>query len=122
MRGDKIMKVNITRNRVILSRTTGGVTATFHLDWVDRAIFSRFLRESRLSYRLKRWFLSLRVVNNWRWRRGCEVPKKSGYEANCKVWCWAVEMTAKIHLGSAATFELPDYPSIKALEQREVKA
>jgi hypothetical protein len=68
-------------------------------------------RESRLSYRLKKWFVGLRPVNNWLWRR-CQVSidywwdKGNPCEFGGYLWDWGTKQNTAI---------LPDYPSIKEL-------
>ena len=70
-------------------------------------IYDREYAHSRLSYRLKKWFLSLRPVNNWLWRRGCRTPR---------LHPWMTEDC--IHYYQNPFAILPDYPSIRELEQK----
>lgn len=69
--------------------------------------------ESRPLYRLKKWFLGLRWVNNWLWRRECETHK--AYFAD--EWAETYYETHALHY-KGVTLQLPDYPSIKELEQK----
>ena len=91
---------------------------------------NKIYRESRVSYRLKQWFLSLRVVNNIRWRRENKTPRN--YMPVLVIfWCGTsprnlcdiCSFPSQCHdnVFEQMTKLLPDYPSITALEQREVK-
>jgi hypothetical protein len=74
-------------------------------------------RESRLSYRLKKWFLSLRPVNNYLWRRG----NKKLYDNHAFNYALKA-ITLGFYSGyfrdgmeAQNTAILPDYPSIREL-------
>ena len=70
-----------------------------HFNHVNKSI-----AESRPSYCLKKWFLGLRWVNNWLWRRKCETkPLHPWMTEDC------------IHYYQNPFAILPDYPSINEL-------
>jgi hypothetical protein len=102
---------------------------------INRAICSRAKtrRESRFSYRLKKWFLSLRWVNNWLWRRANKkldlrgaykyeihrdygFPWRGEWHASSLTTCGDGSYRVGYQtLCPPSTFSLPDYPSIRRL-------
>lgn len=122
-------------------------TTTWEISYIDGESFIRPLsrneihyrdlcwakrkRESRLSYRLKKWFTGLRPVNNWLWRRDNCV--NSGRIGGHNYWHeidfarvgdpetvsargWASmfgERKCMVTLKKPYTMALPDYTSIR---------
>jgi hypothetical protein len=90
--------------------------------WHWQQIWAKYKRESRISYRLKKWFIGLRPVNNWLWRRGNKEERS--YEpfdhvsecirSVCTENC-SVAMRCMDHVFKKNTAILPDYPSIREL-------
>ena len=84
---------------------------------------AKYYRESRLSYRLKKWFVGLRPVNNWIWRRGNKESKHYFPEFRRVSYC--ISDTCKICLDRGKCDDyfrdegaklIPDYPSISELD------
>ncbi len=75
--------------------------------------------ESRPSYRLKKWFMGLRWVSNWRWRRGCRAIELAddGVTIKYRLSKWLLEQCLRLE-GMSSTFVLPDYPSIRELSNK----
>ena len=84
---------------------------------------AKLRREGRKLFRFKRWFLSLRFVNNWLWRRANKVRiyyclkneciRDDKGEAACSACDWR-GYCRDVH-PPQNTMLLPDYPSIREL-------
>lgn len=72
--------------------------------------------ESRPLYRLKRRFLGIRWVNNWRWRRGCKTKSKEFVDE----WDETYYRNHNLHY-LWVIFTLPDYPSIQELSSERAE-
>jgi hypothetical protein len=101
----------LNSNNVVLTHANVDVTLetirkTFSLKtWHERHIKAKKKRESRLSYRFKKWFIGLRPVNNYLWYRKCTSVGMS--------WKLASEPCGSPI--DQTLFLLPDYPSIRRL-------
>ena len=88
-----------------------------------RDMYDKTVRESKWHYKLKRWFLSLRFINNWLWRRGnkkriyyClknECTRDSLGRTDCVSCNW--RGYCRDVYPEQNTYLLPDYPSIREL-------
>ena len=78
-----------------------------------RDMYDKTVRESKWHYKLKRWFLSLRWVKAWLWRRG---QKSIDYLVDRGVYS-IFFMNGHEYDDSYTqnTAILPDYPSIREL-------
>jgi ribosomal protein S27E len=92
--------------------------------WAVKAVYAKIQRESRPLYRLKKWFLGLRWVNNYLWRRQqvsidyfrkftdtTHRDEDGNLEQDETTWCYMWD--AGWPCQNTALF--PDYPSIRRL-------
>jgi len=80
-------------------------------------IAARKKHESRLFYRLKKWFLGLRWVNNWLWRRGNKrLERKGAFVYRTRRFQSITQLHAYWRSEDDGCTEcMPDYPSINEL-------
>ncbi len=124
------------KGRVIIVSLVDDIMTMTHSDGADLTrneaiqhfnIVNMHKAHSRPLFRLKRWFLGLRPVNNWLWRRANKKRQQTG-ACRWTGFTWVSEHTptkeefyySKEHRvlkrqKEGHTFILPDYPSIREL-------
>lgn len=123
------LRASVLENFTMVTTLSDGIRLTRNEHTRHENMRNELIARARLSYRLKQWLLSLRWVNNWRWRRGNKVSvdynaKWTGYlstdEGFHESWGYWYDKGVCVHGMNGRpqnTAIFPNYPSIRELSQ-----